>query len=806
MAMAKPWNPMEDAYKNQNFNKYTQGPGAEFDENLQPGAMASGGGRQQATDKRDERFQLCLKMVPSDMSEKALWNLCAHYGKVTYVKRSQKTPFVFVSFATLNDMERCLEGFRREKPQGICADVAKHTAMKQANNQTASNASTVGSDRRKDRDRHSDSGSSCQPDMTNRDSRETTDNLKRLSMNSKGSYNSEKDEFFKGSSQFDKDAEEIKYCNLCRNIADKVCQRCGDYYCSLECQRKDWSRHRLFCFPMPELVAPVSAANHSSSGRTEPHSPIPNLNESFERKSKYQGGSQNYDNRSGDNRQQQPQQRQQKFQPRENADNARNRNDNRPQYNNKFHEANNQENRKNAMNQNQNRNQGFDNRKDRDHHNSFGNRKDKEHISSFEKRNEQVDKHEGSGSVVHKAANKSFENKKPQDSPPKPKPKKPIEIVRADYPESGSIVAITAVIRPNKVFIRSMASEDNVAYVKDINRINNEAKNAKPLEKMPKRSDLAIADFQGEGYYRVCVLNPESEDRITVAYVDFGNVDTKKLSELKEIPEELISLKRHVLTLILKDVEDFEPSGKVSEYMNSFVDAVGKDLKLVFSERNEKGPLVAELIEVSTNESFNKMIKELREVKPATLVDEPVFSTDIKVKVLPPGEKTTLVVLDTSLIQTGAISCVLESDLGEIDRMTALFADYVKEAKGPYTPRPQEICLVQYDDGCWYRAECIEVVGDQNPSVLFIDFGNLTTAHIDKIRKYPRDLILPCVTATCLLAGIPEEINKTLADRLKELIPVNDKIIVDKVEAVDDQTNAIHLYDVVKTLKAENLF
>lgn len=351
------------------------------------------------------------------------------------------------------------------------------------------------------------------------------------------------------------------------------------------------------------------------------------MNESFERKSKYQGGSQNYDNRSGDNRQPQPQQRQQKFQPRENADNARNRNDNRPQYNNKFHEANNQENRKNAMNQNQNRNQAFDNRKDRDHHNSFGNRKDKEHISSFEKRNEQVDKHEGSGSVVHKAANKSFENKKPQDSPPKPKAKKPIEIVRADYPESGSIVAITAVIRPNKVFIRSMASEDNVAYVKDINRINNEAKNAKPLEKMPKRSDLAIADFQGEGYYRVCVLNPESEDRITVAYVDFGNVDTKKLSELKEIPEELISLKRHVLTLILKDVEDFEPSGKVSEYMNSFVDAVGKDLKLVYSERNEKGPLVAELIEVSTNESFNKMIKELREVKPATLVDEPVFST-----------------------------------------------------------------------------------------------------------------------------------------------------------------------------------
>lgn len=40
-------------------------------------------------------------------------------------------------------------------------------------------------------------------------------------------------------------------CVLCRQRTVYKCDRCGDFYCSEICQRKDWQSHRYICFPMP---------------------------------------------------------------------------------------------------------------------------------------------------------------------------------------------------------------------------------------------------------------------------------------------------------------------------------------------------------------------------------------------------------------------------------------------------------------------------------------------------------------------------------------------------------------------------
>ncbi|KAI8123041.1 hypothetical protein FF38_11696 [Lucilia cuprina] len=44
------------------------------------------------------------------------------------------------------------------------------------------------------------------------------------------------------------------FCNLCGDKAESKCDRCGDFYCSEFCQRRDWQNHRYICFPMPKLV------------------------------------------------------------------------------------------------------------------------------------------------------------------------------------------------------------------------------------------------------------------------------------------------------------------------------------------------------------------------------------------------------------------------------------------------------------------------------------------------------------------------------------------------------------------------
>ena len=39
----------------------------------------------------------------------------------------------------------------------------------------------------------------------------------------------------------------VNECTLCKQIAGKKCGACASYYCSRECQRKDWKRHKFEC-------------------------------------------------------------------------------------------------------------------------------------------------------------------------------------------------------------------------------------------------------------------------------------------------------------------------------------------------------------------------------------------------------------------------------------------------------------------------------------------------------------------------------------------------------------------------------
>lgn len=53
---------------------------------------------------------------------------------------------------------------------------------------------------------------------------------------------------------------EFKKCVYCGKDADKLCQRCRDPYCSKDCQRADFIKHRPICFEMPPLVCDKSSA------------------------------------------------------------------------------------------------------------------------------------------------------------------------------------------------------------------------------------------------------------------------------------------------------------------------------------------------------------------------------------------------------------------------------------------------------------------------------------------------------------------------------------------------------------------
>ncbi|XP_033164136.1 uncharacterized protein LOC117143522 [Drosophila mauritiana] len=57
-------------------------------------------------------------------------------------------------------------------------------------------------------------------------------------------------------------------CVHCANAAERICQRCGDFYCSKHCQRQDWLRHRYICIPLPALVSPNEYSVFQSDGES----------------------------------------------------------------------------------------------------------------------------------------------------------------------------------------------------------------------------------------------------------------------------------------------------------------------------------------------------------------------------------------------------------------------------------------------------------------------------------------------------------------------------------------------------------
>lgn len=67
------WEPMRAAYSNQQFNRYTDGPGQHLSEELQPGALARS--RTSANDVR-----VYLRNVPEKMNEQGILNLIENYG------------------------------------------------------------------------------------------------------------------------------------------------------------------------------------------------------------------------------------------------------------------------------------------------------------------------------------------------------------------------------------------------------------------------------------------------------------------------------------------------------------------------------------------------------------------------------------------------------------------------------------------------------------------------------------------------------------------------------------------------------
>lgn len=102
------WNPMNEAFKNINFNSYAAGPGAQLSAELQTSNAAA------ATEENSEKKTpyLCIKKASKIFNEKGIYNLFANYAKVANVRYISSCEYFFVEFKFLPEMQKAYDALK----------------------------------------------------------------------------------------------------------------------------------------------------------------------------------------------------------------------------------------------------------------------------------------------------------------------------------------------------------------------------------------------------------------------------------------------------------------------------------------------------------------------------------------------------------------------------------------------------------------------------------------------------------------------------------------------------------------------
>lgn len=266
---------------------------------------------------------------------------------------------------------------------------------------------------------------------------------------------------------------------------------------------------------------------------------------------------------------------------------------------------------------------------------------------------------------------------------------------------NNALVTITNVVSHKIVFLRSIEPKDDDRYWKYLNDVVESSKTAMPLDEKPKKSDIVLAKFEG-AYYRALVARIEN-DVAVVAFLEFGNLERKPISELLKLREDLKYMKRFTFKANLSDVNGGLKTDKCLAYLYHLLER-GSPLKFI-----KKGKVISskgircELVVSTTNESVNAKLDNLNRIKPDKIVNEDVISRfsylvrifmlillqDIPIKPLDVASTCTeVVVIDNTFIEKGLVTIVAKEHMTAFVLMHQRIQEYCKdEYESPYTPR-----------------------------------------------------------------------------------------------------------------------
>ncbi|XP_067616810.1 protein vreteno-like [Eurosta solidaginis] len=592
-------------------------------------------------------------------------------------------------------------------------------------------------------------------------------------------------------------------CVSCRSKAICVCQRCGDYYCSPQCQMKDWPSHRYICFPVPALVHPATTLTTDALYPVEKplmtvnqltNHPLDNrqtiLNEIFNSnllKNNQQQFSQNLQQQNFALNGQQQQQQQQRF---------------------------GQNNNRGNLQQNANKNPN----------------KNKEPTASIPlavlpKNNSRViltGFRTPNRCYVRPLSNEEDEdyllNARKIDTYGKnaaPLSKVPRPHTYAIAPYEGAMyrVEILQAQERNPDNIRVLFLDRGILATRRLNQlreINDEIILLKQYACMVPLRNVSNYVLNGD-MTKLFNTFEDKEFKIKYERVEDGvelfhwQTDKSLNDEIEQFCKES-GAEVWADTMRKKQENNDKKANQAGSKKNT------EEVKTAKNSKIEKTPEKAAAAvngdepdeqyyaksATSTPSATEKVVEKVKEVERPTLI-APFETHYFKVGCAP----FKSIVLDVSCLEIGYIGCIAQADLACLQTVHKQLST-IDVPNKPYVPKLDEYCIAKFED-MWYRAQVTDIPDDSHFTVMYIDFTNEATLTSNEIRHYPASVTGVCKTNLCLIDGLPSEFSAELIKFLNEEITLQTVITIDGVKKIDEQVVVIECKNLLSKIQQKNL-
>ncbi|XP_031636231.1 uncharacterized protein LOC116349100 [Contarinia nasturtii] len=633
--------------------------------------------------------KLCFfNLIESENLDK-LRLLCEQFGRVVHMNQpASNKRMAFTLFSNESDAQRAKEGLT---DKGYRVDYANARANKGENGSEDGARPKVDNDFRQKR-KSSQRGSSLQGSDRSLD----------------GSVGTENGSVEAGS--VNKTNQPYGKCLRCTDKAYHNCGRCGDFYCSVECQASDWLKHKRECFPMPKLVPAKSTyslhAGNSDSVETVKSPQTKKLDAANGEQKMLQGSP-----------------------PLPKSDCVV---------------------------------------ATKSSHTSDITSSEKRPLIDESVAADKKAAPSPRARLLSQASNgPTSQPAAPMTPPAASVTSSAASGMEIDLIEDGSEVFINYVKSHQMVYVRSVAKDTE--FSKMITEVGEASKNAPKLATYPVRNDIVMAPYDGL-YYRAIVIKINKETAsVHVGFIDFGNSVEVLFNQLKELPNELQQHRRMTTAVVLKDIQnEFEPE-EIDEMKLYLEGLCANETKLKIKGDNSfvHTKDLVELFDIITNQSINDEIKKKGKRSKRYRLD------DLECLVVNTKEESTLVNIGPERIHENLLTCIFKANIQEFMDEDSRIQEYgmtVKNAPA-YVPKVKELCLVlTKDDGTdvWYRAQFQQELIDDKAQLYCIDYGRVLKTRINNIRAFPEILAHPVTSFIGRLKSgdtlSPEELKKYMED------------------------------------------